>query len=173
MCPTLDSKQWWLHLSRFNLRTQSINTHFNQPQSNSPLPLKLDVEIKGSVKTLGDKRYKVNGFSRFFFFFLTSASYKQLCYTFRNRPKHTTVINYKHTLSKPWLRLAQQSATWQGWNKARSGVVYSLCFVGLTAGEMWMWLLGVLHKPGHSWLPHSRTLLPRGLPASDQVVSRA
>lgn len=104
--------------------------------------------------------------------FFASASYKQLCYTFISRPKHTTVINYKHTF-RTEQALVKTGTTVCCLAKLKQGKgvvsVYSLCFVGLTAGEMWMWLLGVLHKPGHSWLPHSRTLLPRGLPASAQL----
>lgn len=104
--------------------------------------------------------------------FFASASYKQLCYTFRSRPKHTTVINYKHTFrtEQALVKTGTTVCCLAGLKQGKGVVcVYSLCFVGLTAGEMWMWLLGVLHKPGHSWLPHSRTLLPRGLPASAQL----
>ncbi len=88
------------------------------------------------MKTLGDRRYKVNGLNTF----CASASYKQLCYTFRTRPKHTTVINYKHTfrtkqaLVKTGTTVCCLAGLKQG--KEWCVCVYSLCFVGLTAGEM-------------------------------------
>lgn len=43
-CVWLDPKQQWLHLSRFKLRTQFINTHSCQAASNGSLSLKLNNE---------------------------------------------------------------------------------------------------------------------------------